>query len=111
MSDELDKKQTAAKAALEGLVSSIARASAQASERLGVEFDVDDPRVARWLMLATFEGLLMPPAKRTTEELLVLAEKASEGQGRTSSRKGKRERKLPLVTWDDLVGSQHSDKA
>lgn len=112
MSDELDKKQAAAKAALSGLVSSIARASAQASERLGVEFDVDDPRVARWLMLATFEGLLMPSAKSTTEELLVLAEKASEGLERTNSRKGKkRERNLPLVTWDHLVASQHADKA
>lgn len=112
MSDELDKKQAAARVALEGLVCSIARASAQASENLGVEFDVDDPRVARWLMLATFEGLLMPTAKSTTEELLVLAEKAFEGQGRTHSRKGrKRERNLPLVTWDHLVGSQQSDKA
>jgi len=112
MSDELDQKQAAAKAALEGLVVSIARASAQASASLGVEFDVDDPRVARWLMLATFEGLFMPSAKSPTQTLLMQAEKASEGHGRTASRKRKKgERKLPLVTWDDLVASQLADEA
>lgn len=96
----------AAKNALEGLVTSIARTSARVSGDMGVEFDVDDPRVARWLMLATFEGMFRQSSRTTTKELLAVAAKASEGESRTGLRKKKKsQRGQPLVTWDDLVAS------
>src|SRR5258706_9143883 len=67
--DDSDEAE-APKAALRELVAILARASAKASFRIGVDFDVDDPRVARWLILATFEGICMPSARSAPDELL-----------------------------------------
>jgi hypothetical protein len=41
----------------------MARAAVDASIRLGIEFDVDDPEVARDVMKATFEGLFLAPSR------------------------------------------------
>ena len=37
----------------------LGRAGAEAAYRLGLEFDLDNPEVARDLMLATFQGVLI----------------------------------------------------
>lgn len=42
---------------LENLIKIMARATADACDRLGIEFDMDDPEVARDVMQAAFEGL------------------------------------------------------
>lgn len=49
--------------ALENLIRHMARAAADASIRLGIEFDMDDPEVARDVMKATFEGLFRTPSR------------------------------------------------
>ena len=109
MTDDHDRHEAARKA-LASLVSEIARVSVRVSHDMGVEFDVADPRVARWLMLATFEGRFMRSAKSTSQELLAMAEKASEGESRAAPRKRKKgEVKQPVVTWDDLVASVGAD--
>ena len=109
MTDDLER-QEAAKEALASLVTGIARTSARVAHDMGVEFDVADPRVARWLMLTTFEGLFMPSARSTSKELLAMAEKASEGEGRAAPRQRKKtEARQPLVTCDDLVASVEAD--
>lgn len=46
-----------ARRALESLIKIMARATADACHKLGIEFDMDDPEVARDVMKATFEGL------------------------------------------------------
>ncbi|HEX9963821.1 MAG TPA: hypothetical protein VGB04_02425 [Allosphingosinicella sp.] len=51
-----------ARRALDNLIRLMARAAVDASIRLGVEFDVDDPEVARDVMKATFEGLFLAPS-------------------------------------------------
>jgi hypothetical protein len=43
--------------AFEDLIKVMARASARASHRLGIRFDMDDPEVARDVIKATFDGL------------------------------------------------------
>jgi hypothetical protein len=93
--------------ALAELAKAIARTSVRASNSLGVDFDVDDLRVARWLMLATFEGLFMPSSKTTAEHLLAQAAACpSTETGKSGAKKGGRQdRKSPLVTWDDLVAA------
>ena len=51
--------------AWENLIKLIARTAAEASVRLGIEVDMDDPQVARAVMKATFEGLfLSQPEKK-----------------------------------------------
>jgi hypothetical protein len=102
MADDPEGREIAKKA-LEGLVNSIARASARVSGDMGVEFDVDDPRVARWIMLATFEGIFRQSSQAATKDLLAIASKASAGI--TPRRKKKGHRGQLLVTWDDLVAS------
>ena len=109
MADDLDR-YNAAKQALDDLVRAIARTSARASCAMGVEFDVADPRVARWHMLTTFEGMFMQSAKSTPKELWALAEQASVGERRMAPHKRKKgEVRQPLVTWNDLVGSLAAD--
>jgi hypothetical protein len=36
----------------------LARAAADAEHKLGIKFDIDDPEVARDLLIATFEALV-----------------------------------------------------
>ena len=45
--------------ALIPLVEAMARDSAKAAHELGIEFDMDDPQVAREVMLATFDALFL----------------------------------------------------
>jgi hypothetical protein len=105
MTDDSNGDETGSKA-LEGLIAHIAQTSARAAHNIGVEFDLDDPRVARWLILATLEGMFLRSAQSSIADLMALAEKASEGECRSSSRKSsKAETKIPLVTWDDLIAS------
>lgn len=56
-----------ARRALESFTKIMARATVDACHKLGIEFDMDDPEVARDVMKATFEGLFLSkpaPAKR-----------------------------------------------
>jgi len=111
MTSDLDRYE-AAKRALDGSVAEIAQTSVRAAHDIGVEFDVDDPRVARWLMLTTFEGMFMSSARTTSRDLLTMAEKASEGESRRTPRRQKKgERQRPLVTWDHLVAWADADVA
>lgn len=62
--ENLTEEQIAeARRALDNLIKLMARAAVEASARLGVEFDVDDPEVARDVMKATFEGLFLAPSR------------------------------------------------
>lgn len=106
MVDETDGRG-AASGPLKGLIASIAQTSVRAANELGVEFDVEDPRVARWLMLTTFEAMFMPSTSSTQTDLLRRAAGASEPELGTGQRKrsGKRRATQPLVTCNDLVAS------
>lgn len=60
-----EEEMARARQAWENLIKLIARTAADASIRLGIEFDMDDPQVARDVMKATFEGLfLSQPARK-----------------------------------------------
>ena len=61
-----DEQITEARRALEELARVLGRASANACHELGISFDMDDPQVAREVMMATFEGLVLsrPPARK-----------------------------------------------
>ena len=61
-----DEEIAEARRALEELARVLARASARACHELGITFDMDDPKVARDVMMATFEGLVLshPPARK-----------------------------------------------
>lgn len=50
--------------ALEDLAKLLGRKSAEACIRLGITFDMDDPQVAHEVMLATFDALFLPQARR-----------------------------------------------
>ena len=52
-----DEQIAEARRALENIIKIMARATVDACDRLGIEFDIDDPEVARNVMKATFEGL------------------------------------------------------
>ena len=59
--ENLTEEQVAdARRALESFIKIMARATVDACDRLGIEFDMDDPEVARDVMKATFEGLFLP---------------------------------------------------
>ena len=64
-----DEEIAEGKQALENLVRSLARAAADACHRHGLEFDMDNPEVARDVMQATFEAIAYarPPNRRTTK--------------------------------------------
>lgn len=97
---------TAAEQALDDLVRSLARASARATAKAGLDLDLDDPRVARWLLLIAFEGLFSPVARSAPARLLARASGASAGEVIPDRRSSKRRRgKCPLLTWDDLVAA------
>ena len=49
---------------LEDLIRIMARATVDACDRLGIEFDMDDPEVARDVMKATFDRLFLSPPTR-----------------------------------------------
>jgi hypothetical protein len=92
--------------ALGPLITSLARLAARASADLGVELDVSDPRVARWMILTSFEALCMPTARRALEETLAIAADLPQAEPvRARPRKGQRRGDPPLVTWDDIVAS------
>ena len=61
-----DEQIAEARRALEELAKLLGRASANACHELGISFDMDDPQVAREVMMATFEGLVLsrPPARK-----------------------------------------------
>jgi hypothetical protein len=93
-------------AVLQPLITSLARLAAKASADLGIELDVADPRVARWMILASFETVLAPSARRSVEETLAIAADLPESElasARPRKRKGRSDR--ALVTWDHLVAS------
>lgn len=54
-----DEQIAEARRALEDLAKLLGRASAKACHELGVTFDMDDPQVARDVMMATLEGLVL----------------------------------------------------
>lgn len=60
-----------ARRAVQDLAKLLGRRTAQACVQLGIDFDMDDPQVAREVMMAAFDGLFrLPPrakpaAKRT----------------------------------------------
>jgi hypothetical protein len=60
--DLTDEQIADARQALENLIKIMARAAVDASMKLGIRFDMDDPEVARGVMKATFEGLFLQPA-------------------------------------------------
>ena len=109
MISDLDRYDAAIRAR-DDLIATIAQTSARAAYDIGVEFDVDDPRVARWLILTTFEGMFMSSAKSTSRELIAMADNASNGESRAASRKKRKgEPKRPIVTWDHLVAWADAD--
>ena len=61
-----DEQIAQARRALEDLARVLGRASSNACHELGISFDMDDPQVARDVMMATFEGLVLsrPPARK-----------------------------------------------
>ena len=61
-----DEEIAEARRALEELARVLGRASARACHELGITFDMDDPKVARDVMVAAFEGLVLsrPPARK-----------------------------------------------
>ena len=60
-----DEQIAEARRALEELAKLLGRASAEACHKLGITFDMDDPQVARDVMMATLEGLVLshPPSR------------------------------------------------
>lgn len=62
--ENLTEEQIAeAKEKLHGLARLLGRISAKACHELGIEFDMDDPEVAREVMKMTFEGVFLSPPK------------------------------------------------
>jgi hypothetical protein len=61
-----DEQIAEAQRALEDLAKLLGRASADACHKLGITFDMDDPQVAREVMTATLEGLVLSrrPARK-----------------------------------------------
>jgi hypothetical protein len=93
-------------ALLQPLITSLARMSAKASADLGIELDVADPRVVRWMIQTSFEALLAPSARRSLEETLAIAADLPESDlasARPRGCKGRSDR--ALVTWDRLAAS------
>ena len=62
-----DEQNAEARRALEDLAKLLGRASARACYELCISFDMDDPQVARDVMMATLDGLVLsrPPARKT----------------------------------------------
>lgn len=58
-----DEQIAEARRALENLIRIMARVAVEGSIQLGVEFEMDDPEVARDVMKATFEGLFLTPSR------------------------------------------------
>ena len=57
-----------ARQSLTELARLLGRASAKACHEIGITFDMDDPQVARDVMMATFDGLFLShPRTRKTE--------------------------------------------
>ena len=61
--DLTDEQIAEARRALEDLARLLGRASANACHELGITFDMDDPEVARDVMMATFESLVLSRSK------------------------------------------------
>ena len=98
-----------AQGALEGLVRLIAGVSANAACNLGVDFDVEDPRVARWLMITTFDSIFMPKSRSKSSDLPEISTAAASEKNATHItpvlRKRRRKPAKQLVTWDLIVAS------
>ena len=63
-----DEQIAEARRVLEDLAKLLGRASAKACHELGITFDMDDPQVARDIIMATFEGLVLShPRARKAE--------------------------------------------
>ena len=58
-----DEQIAEARRALEDLAKLLGRASAKACHELGITFDMDNPQVARDVMMATFESLVLSRPK------------------------------------------------
>lgn len=58
-----DEQVAEARRALEDLAKLLGRASANACHELGITFDMDDPEVARDVMMAALEGLVLSRPK------------------------------------------------
>ena len=69
--------------ALESLIKIMARATVDACDRLGIEFDMDDPEVARDVMKAAFEGLFLSKPGRTKRRMRATAAHETSGSSRT----------------------------
>ena len=61
-----DEQIAEARRALEDLAKLLGQTSAEACHELGISFDMDDPQVARDVMMATLQGLVLsrPPARK-----------------------------------------------
>ena len=63
-----DEQIAEARRALVELTRVLGRASARACHEMGISFDMDDPQVARDVMMATLEGLVLSrPRARKAE--------------------------------------------
>ena len=68
MQEKLTEEQIAeARQSLVELARILGRATAEACHKLRIDFDMDDPQVARDVIMAAFEGLVLsrPPARKT----------------------------------------------
>lgn len=64
--ENISEEQVAdARRALEDLARSLGRLSARACHELGIQFDMDDPEVAREVMKMTVEAAFLSPPPKT----------------------------------------------
>jgi hypothetical protein len=62
--DHLTEEQIAdAKRALEDLAKALARVSARVCHEMGIQFDLDDPEIAREVLKMTFEAMFLSAPK------------------------------------------------
>lgn len=104
----LDNGLTDARGALEELMCMIAEVSANAAYNLGIDFDLDDPRVVRWLIITTFDGMFLQGNRSKSADLLAIAAAAAPDKNSSHNSSALRRRGKPtrtLVTWDVIVAS------
>jgi hypothetical protein len=58
--ENLTEEIADAKLALEDLARALGRVSAKVCDDMGIQFDMDDPQVARQVMKMTFDALFQP---------------------------------------------------
>lgn len=59
-----DQQVADARRALEELAKALGRVSAQVCHKMGIQFDMEDPDVAREVMKLTFEGLFLSAPRK-----------------------------------------------